>query len=75
MKRPILSSSCAPGRDAGFRSAETATSQEGLYKLKVEHIRIIRQPDVGKTGPVLKALFAERRKVVYEMFSQIFGLE
>ena len=48
---------------------------DGFYKLKVERIRIIMQPDAGKAGPVLKAIFAERRRVVYEMFSQILGLE
>jgi mRNA-degrading endonuclease RelE of RelBE toxin-antitoxin system len=48
---------------------------DGFYRLKVERIRIIMQSDAGKTGAMLKALFAERRKLVYEMFSQILGLE
>ena len=48
---------------------------EGLYKLKIDRIRIILQSDASHSGPVFKAVFAERRKVVYELFSQILGLE
>jgi mRNA-degrading endonuclease RelE of RelBE toxin-antitoxin system len=48
---------------------------EGLYKLKIDRIRIILQSDVSHSRPVFKAVFAERRKVVYELFSQILGLD
>lgn len=48
---------------------------DGFYKLKVERIRIICQTTASDDGPVVKAVFAERRKVVYELFSQIIGLE
>lgn len=48
---------------------------EGFYKLKLEGVRIIMQREASETGPVFKAVFAERRKVVYEIFKQILGLE
>ena len=48
---------------------------EGFYKLIVERIRLILQSEPGETGPALKVVFAERHKVVYELFSQILGLE
>jgi mRNA-degrading endonuclease RelE of RelBE toxin-antitoxin system len=48
---------------------------EGFYKLKVERIRILMQAGAGESGPVFKAIFAERRKTVYELFSQILGLD
>lgn len=48
---------------------------EGFYKLKHERYRIILQAVPGESGPVFKAVFAERRAVVYELFSQILGLE
>jgi len=48
---------------------------EGFYKLKVDRFRFILQSEPGESGPVFKVVFAERRKVVYEMFSQILGLE
>lgn len=48
---------------------------EGFYKLKIDRIRIILQADSGSAGPVMKAVFAERRRMVYELFSQIIGLE
>jgi len=48
---------------------------EGFYKFKVDRIRLILQSEPGESGPVFKVIFAERRKVVYEMFSQILGLE
>ena len=48
---------------------------EGFYKLKVNRHRIILQSDAGDSGPRFKIVFAERRKVVYELFSQILGLE
>jgi mRNA-degrading endonuclease RelE of RelBE toxin-antitoxin system len=48
---------------------------EGFYKLKMDRIRIIMQMNSGSDGPVLKAVFAERRRAVYELFSQILGLE
>jgi mRNA-degrading endonuclease RelE of RelBE toxin-antitoxin system len=48
---------------------------EGFYKLKVEGVRIIMRLDSGSGGPVIKAVFAERRRFVYELFSQILQLE
>jgi hypothetical protein len=33
------------------------------------------QAGAGEGGPVFKAIFAERRKTVYELFSQILGLD
>jgi mRNA-degrading endonuclease RelE of RelBE toxin-antitoxin system len=48
---------------------------EGFYKVKVERYRLILQSVTGKEGPRFRVVFAERRKAVYEMFSQILGLE
>jgi mRNA-degrading endonuclease RelE of RelBE toxin-antitoxin system len=48
---------------------------EGFYKLKVESFRLILESVAGKKGPGFRVIFAERRKVVYEMFSQLLGLE
>jgi hypothetical protein len=48
---------------------------EGFYKLKVERSRLILQSANSEEGPSFRVVFAERRKVVYEMFSQILGLE
>jgi len=48
---------------------------EGFYKLKGERYRLILQSVPGEAGPRFRLIFAERRKLVYEMFSQILGLE
>ena len=48
---------------------------DGFYKLKVDGIRILMRMDSGSEGPVIKAVFAERRRVVYQLFSQILQLE
>lgn len=48
---------------------------EGFYKLKVARFRLILESAAGKAGPRFRVVFAERRKTVYEMFSQILGLE
>ena len=48
---------------------------EGFYKLKSDRCRIIMQAETSNEGPVWKAVFAERRAVVYEIFKQILGLE
>jgi mRNA-degrading endonuclease RelE of RelBE toxin-antitoxin system len=48
---------------------------DGFYKLKVERFRIIIQSASEAGGPFFRNVFAERRKVVYELFSQILGLE
>ena len=48
---------------------------EGFYKVKVESYRLILASGTGKEGPCFRVIFAERRKVVYEMFSQILGLD
>jgi mRNA-degrading endonuclease RelE of RelBE toxin-antitoxin system len=48
---------------------------EGFYKMKVERYRLILQSVTSEEGPRFRVVFAERRKTVYEMFSQILGLE
>ena len=48
---------------------------EGFYKLKVERFRLILQSVTSRTGPGFRVVFAERRKVAYEIFSQLLGLE
>ena len=48
---------------------------EGFYKLKMDRIRLILQMDSSPAGPVMKVVFAERRRVVYQLFSQILSLE
>jgi mRNA-degrading endonuclease RelE of RelBE toxin-antitoxin system len=48
---------------------------DGFYKLKVEDYRIVVQHVAGDDGPFFRVVFIERRKVVYEMFRQIAGLE
>jgi mRNA interferase RelE/StbE len=48
---------------------------EGFYKLKVGRHRLSLQMGSTQAGPRFKVIFAERRKLVYEVFSQILGLE
>jgi mRNA-degrading endonuclease RelE of RelBE toxin-antitoxin system len=48
---------------------------EGFYKVKVESFRLILESAASKEGPRFRVIFAERRKAVYEMFSQLLGLE
>lgn len=48
---------------------------DGFYKLKINRIRIILKMESGGDGPVIKAVFAERRGVVYEIFRQLLSLE
>lgn len=48
---------------------------DGFYKVKIDRVRIILQHDTSASGPMLKAVFAENRKVVYQLFSQILGME
>ncbi len=48
---------------------------EGFYKLKGERYRLILQSVASEKGLRFRDVFGERRKVVYEMFSQILGLE
>ena len=48
---------------------------DGFYKVKVNRYRLILQSEPGRAGPRFKIVFAERRNVVYELFSQILGLE
>jgi mRNA interferase RelE/StbE len=50
-------------------------SLEGFYKLKVGRFRLILQSVSNRDGPGFRVVFAERRKVVYEIFSQLLGLE
>jgi len=48
---------------------------EGFYKLKVGDFRIVLQAVSAPGGPRFRAVFAERRKSVYVLFSQLLGLE
>ena len=48
---------------------------EGFYKLKVNRYRLIVQSVAAEDGPFFRIVFAERRKAVYELFSQILSLE
>lgn len=48
---------------------------EGFYKVKVSDCRMILQAVSGQSGPHLRVIFAERRKVVYVLFSQLLGLD
>jgi len=48
---------------------------DGFYKLKVDSYRLILQSEAGPRGPRFKVVFAEQRKFVYEIFSQLIGLE
>ncbi len=48
---------------------------EGFYKVRLERYRLILQAVTGQAGPGFRVVFAERRKVVYEMFSQLLGLD
>jgi mRNA-degrading endonuclease RelE of RelBE toxin-antitoxin system len=48
---------------------------EGFYKIKANRYRLIVQFVSSDDGPFFRIVFAERRKVVYELFSQILSLE
>ncbi len=48
---------------------------QGFYKLKVNRHRVILQTDSGHSGPRFKIVFAERRRVVYKLCSQMLGPE
>ena len=48
---------------------------EGFYKLKVADYRIILQAVPGDPGLGFRVIFAERRSVVYVLFSQLLSLE
>ena len=48
---------------------------DGFYKVKVEQCRLILQSVSGRRGPRFRVVFAERRKVAYDVFSQLLGLE
>ena len=47
----------------------------GFYKLKVGGYRMILQAVPGGSGPGFRVIFAERRNVVYVLFSQLLGIE
>ena len=47
----------------------------GFYKLKVAGYRMILQAVPGSAGPGFRVIFAERRTVVYVLFSQLLGIE
>ena len=48
---------------------------EGFYKLKVADYRMILQAVPTGSGPAFRVIFAERRSLVYVLFSQLLGLE
>ena len=48
---------------------------EGFYKLKVVGYRMVLQAVPGGSGPRFRVVFAERRSVVYVLFSQLLGIE
>ncbi len=48
---------------------------DGFYKLKAGSFRFIIQHARGRDGPFFRVVYCERRKVVYEIFSQALGLE
>ncbi len=48
---------------------------EGFYKLRVAGYRMILQAVPGGSGPGFRVVFAERRSVVYVVFSQLLGVE
>lgn len=48
---------------------------EGFFKVRVGAFRMILQAVADKTGPGFRVVFAERRRMVYVLFSQIIGLD
>jgi mRNA-degrading endonuclease RelE of RelBE toxin-antitoxin system len=48
---------------------------EGFGKVKVGDYRLVLQSLPGGYGPAFRVVFAERRKYVYVLFSQIIGLD
>jgi len=48
---------------------------EGFYKLKVAGYRMILQVVPGDSGLGFRVIFAERRSLVYVLFSQLLGIE
>ena len=45
---------------------------DGFYKVKVQDYRLILK---SESGNLFKVVFAERRKMVYEIFRQVIGLD
>jgi mRNA-degrading endonuclease RelE of RelBE toxin-antitoxin system len=73
-RRRLRSALHAVERGAMFPEA-LEDELEGFYKLKVERYRLILQSVSGKEGPCFRVVFAEHRKAVYQLFSQLLGLE
>ena len=48
---------------------------DGFYKLKVADYRMLLQAVPGGRGPCFRVVFAEKRRAVYLLFSQILRLE
>ena len=62
--------------EAGRRFPEPLEGQlEGFYKLRVAGYRMVLQAVPGGSGPGFRVIFAERRNVVYVLFSQLLGIE
>jgi len=47
---------------------------DGFYKVKVAEFRMLLQAVSGGRGPRFRVVFAEKRRAVYVLFSQILGL-
>ena len=47
---------------------------DGFYKLKVADYRMLLQAVSSRRGPRFRVVFAEKRKAVYVLFSQMLGL-
>ena len=48
---------------------------EGFYKVRVSGYRMLLKAEASESGPAFDVVFAERRRVVYELFKQMLGLE
>ena len=61
--------------ERGVRQPEPLEERlEGFYKLKVGSYRLILEALPSAAGPAFHVLFAEKRDVVYVVFTQLQGL-
>jgi len=59
----------------GGRQPEPLDAEfEGFYKVKVAHYRLVLQPRPTESGPGWRVLCAEKRNIVYVVFTQLQGL-
>lgn len=61
----------APWQTAGGDTKELTDALGGYQRLRVGPYRIIYREAFEKGGRVVKCLFAERRAVVYELFTEL----